>query len=106
MHRHRQEALRPELAMYNTTAIEKGYGQARKQYALLGVNTDWALQKLRDISISLHCWQGDDLSGFEKTGADIGGGLAVTGNYPGKARTPEELRADLQKAYSLIPGRH
>ena len=58
------------------------------------------------IPISLHCWQGDDVGGFENFGGTLGGGMVATGNYPGKARTPEELRADLEKAYSLIPGKH
>jgi L-rhamnose isomerase len=62
--------------------------------------------KLAGVPISLHCWQGDDVAGFENRGVELGGGLAVTGNYPGKARTPDELRADAAKAMSLIPGRH
>lgn len=65
-----------------------------------------ALRRLGTIPISLHCWQGDDVGGFERSGSEMGGGLAVTGNYPGKARTPDELRADLGKALSLIPGNH
>ena len=64
------------------------------------------LERLARIPISLHCWQGDDVGGFENTGEAIGGGLAVTGNYPGRARTPDELRADLDQALSLIPGTH
>ena len=71
-----------------------------------GVDTEHALAVLRDVPISLHCWQGDDVGGFEKSGAELGGGLAVTGNYPGKARTPAELRANLDMALALIPGRH
>src|SRR5437588_8902979 len=71
-----------------------------------GVDTEHALAVLRDVPISLHCWQGDDVGGFENVGAELGGGLAVTGNYPGKARTPDELRGDLDRALSLIPGRH
>src|SRR4051794_26753772 len=86
-------------------AIEKRYEMAREQYAQLGVNTDQALKRLKDVPISVHCWQGDDVGGFESAG-ELGGGLAVTGNYPGKARTPAELRSDLEKAFSLIPGRH
>jgi L-rhamnose isomerase len=86
-------------------AIEKRYELAREQYAQLGVNTDQALKRLKDVPISIHCWQGDDVGGFESAG-ELGGGLAVTGNYPGKARTPAELRSDLEKAFSLIPGRH
>jgi len=82
------------------------YDMAKARYALMGVDTDAALAKLATVPISLHCWQGDDVAGFEGAGGDIGGGLAVTGNYPGKARTADELRSDLDKAYSLIPGTH
>ena len=67
---------------------------------------DAALGRLSSISLSMHCWQGDDIRGFESSEDEIGGGLAVTGNYPGQARTPDELRADFEKALSLIPGRH
>jgi L-rhamnose isomerase len=86
--------------------IEQVYELAREQYAETGVDTDAAIERLASIAISLHCWQGDDVGGFENAGEEIGGGLAVTGNYPGKARTPDELRADLERAYSLIPGTH
>ena len=86
--------------------IENAYGLARERYALLGVDTDKALERLSTIAISLHCWQGDDVGGFEHTGGELGGGLAATGNYPGKARTADELRQDLDRAYSLIPGTH
>lgn len=79
---------------------------AREQYAEWGVDVDAALERLDSVAISLHCWQGDDVGGFENTGQAIGGGLAVTGNYPGKARTPDELRMDLEKALSLLPGSH
>src|SRR5262245_1655632 len=82
------------------------YISAREQYEELGVDTEQALSRLSTISISLHCWQGDDVGGFENMGESLGGGLAVTGNYPGKARTPGELRADLDKALSLVPGKH
>jgi L-rhamnose isomerase len=83
------------------------YQIARETYASLGVNTDEVLERLSSTPISLHCWQGDDVGGFENAGADLAGsGLAATGNYPGKARTPDELRRDLEKALSLIPGRH
>ncbi|RPH54804.1 MAG: L-rhamnose isomerase [Acidobacteria bacterium] len=85
--------------------IEAAYRLAAERYAELGVNTDAALVRLAAIPISLHCWQGDDVGGFESAGSEIGGGLAVTGNYPGKARTADELRADAEKAFSLIPGR-
>jgi len=84
----------------------KAYQFAQERYATLGVNTDHALKALATIPISLHCWQGDDAGGFENLGRTLGGGLVATGNYPGKARTPDELRGDLEKAYSLIPGRH
>src|SRR5439155_16581389 len=87
-------------------AVEKAYQLARERYAALGVETGRALERLRAVPISLHCWQGDDVGGFENAGQELGGGLAVTGNYPGKARTPDELRADAEKAFSLIPGRH
>jgi L-rhamnose isomerase len=86
--------------------IEKSYQLAKQRYAELGVDTDQALKKLAGISISMHCWQGDDVGGFENTGAALGDGLAVTGNYPGKARTPQQLRQDFEKATSLIPGKH
>lgn len=90
----------------STQQIESGYRAAQERYALLGVDTDRALKRLSEIAISLHCWQGDDVSGFENTGGDLGGGLAVTGNYPGKARNADELRSDLDLAYRLIPGDH
>ena len=86
--------------------IEAAYALAREGYARLGVHTDRALETLARISISLHCWQGDDVAGLENTGEALGGGLAATGNYPGKARNGDELRSDLDKAYSLIPGVH
>ena len=86
--------------------IESAYALARERYALLGVDTDKALEHLSSIAISLHCWQGDDVGGFEAPGGELGGGLAATGNYPGKARTADELRQDLDTTYSLIPGKH
>jgi len=83
------------------------YNAAREQYAALGINTDQALQRLTQTAISLHCWQGDDVGGFETTGASLtGSGLAATGSYLGKARTLAELRQDLEQAYRLIPGKH
>lgn len=90
----------------STDRIEAAYALARERYALLGVDTDRALQRLAATPISLHCWQGDDVAGFESSGGELGGGLAVTGNYPGKARNADELRQDLDQAYRLIPGRH
>jgi L-rhamnose isomerase len=83
------------------------YQTASDQYAELGIDTEKALEALGSISISLHCWQGDDVGGFEKDGASLsGGGIQVTGCHPGKARTIEELRADLDTALSFIPGKH
>ena len=89
-----------------STSTERAYEWARERYAELGVDTESVLAQLERVPISLHCWQGDDVGGFERTGSELGGGLAVTGNYPGKARTPDELRGDLEKALSLIPGKH
>ena len=89
-----------------TTATTDPFRIARDRYASLGVDVDRAMERLAGAPISLHCWQGDDVGGFEHSGSELGGGLAVTGNYPGKARTPDELRADIDKALSLIPGRH
>jgi len=86
--------------------IKQTYELAQDRYQALGVDTEKALRKLASISISLHCWQGDDVGGFENTNTALGGGLVATGNHPGKARTPDELRADLDKALSLIPGKH
>jgi len=86
--------------------IEDTYRLARERYAALGVDTDQALKTLARIPISPHCWQGDDVTGFESTETALGGGLAVTGDYPGKARTPAELRQDLDLAYRLVPGTH
>lgn len=86
--------------------LEKAYEIAKDQYAEAGVDTDKALERLATIPISLHCWQGDDVGGFENNGEDLGGGLAVTGAYPGKARTADQLRSDLDQTLALIPGKH
>ena len=93
----------PASAPHNT---EPAFRLARERYVALGVDVDRAMERVTRVPISLHCWQGDDVGGFEHSGSELGGGLAVTGNYPGKARTPDELRADIDKALSLIPGRH
>jgi L-rhamnose isomerase len=83
------------------------YPSARQCYAALGVDTEAALKTLERTPISLHCWQGDDVGGFEKPNAVLsGGGIQATGNYPGKARTIDELRADIEKVLSLVPGKH
>ncbi len=86
--------------------IEKFYELSKERYAEMGIDTDAALEKLAQTPISLHCWQGDDVGGFENTGGELTGGIQVTGNYPGRARTPEELRTDLDFAFALIPGKH
>ena len=88
------------------THVQRSYDLARERYAQLGVDTEAALAALSTVSLSLHCWQGDDVGGFENTGEALSGGIAATGNYPGKARTPDELRADLDQVYKLIPGSH
>ncbi len=85
--------------------VEERYLSAKEQYAAIGVDTEEAIQKLQSVAISMHCWQGDDVIGFD--GADsLSGGIQTTGNYPGKATTPQELMADIDKALSLIPGKH
>jgi L-rhamnose isomerase len=89
-----------------TMRVESAYRAASDRYAELGVDTSTALQRLARVSISLHCWQGDDVEGFEKFGSGLSGGIAATGNYPGKARTPDDLRGDAGLALSLIPGQH
>ena len=85
---------------------ELAYQFAKNRYADFGVDIDLAMQRLSAIPISIHCWQGDDVGGFENSGETLGGGIAVTGNYPGKALTSKQLRSDLEKALSLIPGKH
>lgn len=80
------------------------YQSAKEKYAKIGVDTEKALNTLKDISVSIHCWQGDDVGGFDSADA-LSGGIQATGNYPGKATTPEELMADIDKAFSLIPGK-
>ncbi|NNJ11475.1 L-rhamnose isomerase [Chloroflexales bacterium ZM16-3] len=87
-------------------AVRAAYELAQERYAALGVDTEAALARLAQVAISLHCWQGDDVGGFESDGGELSGGIAATGNYPGKARTADELRADLDVAYRLIPGNH
>lgn len=81
------------------------YEEAKQMYAGFGVDTDKALETLKNIPISMHCWQGDDVTGFDHEGP-LTGGIQATGDYPGKARTPEELMADIDKVLSLVPGKH
>ncbi|MBQ3723031.1 MAG: L-rhamnose isomerase [Bacteroidales bacterium] len=85
--------------------VLKAYEIAKERYAALGVDTEKVLAQLQDFHLSLHCWQADDVTGFESAG-DLTGGIQATGNYPGKARNMKELRADILKAKSLIPGNH
>jgi L-rhamnose isomerase len=92
--------------MGTDSVVESAYAMAREAYASCGVDTEAALTSLSTIAISLHCWQGDDVVGFERKRSTLGGGLATTGNYPGRARTATELRSDAAKAFSMIPGTH
>ena len=85
--------------------VNEKYLLAKEQYAAIGVDTDKALEILKNVPISMHCWQGDDVNGFEGA-TELSGGIQTTGNYPGKARSFEELKADIRKALSLIPGKH
>jgi len=87
--------------------IEQAYQIAKEQYAAIGVDTEAAMKKLKTIPVSMHCWQGDDVGGFEQAGGtELTGGIQTTGNYPGKARTLDELRSDIEKALNLVPGTH
>ena len=86
--------------------IIKAYEDAKTLYTSLGVNVEQAVEKLKNLSISIHCWQADDVTGFENPDGELTGGIQTTGNYPGKARTIEELKKDLEKVLSLIPGKH
>ena len=96
--------------MTRTSSVPKqrhdAYAIARERYAELGVDTEGALERLSKIPLSLHCWQGDDVGGFEVHGAASSGGIAATGNYPGRARSADELRSDLDQAFRLVPGNH
>lgn len=90
----------------NEKQVEAAYALAKNRYADFGVDTDQALKTLGGVAISLHCWQGDDVGGFEAARGALSGGIAATGNYPGKARNADELRADLDMVYRLVPGQH
>lgn len=93
--------------IYNETGINDNYQKAKALYESFGVDTDSVLEEMKKVSISIHCWQGDDVGGFEVGSAGlVGGGILATGNHPGKARNGDELRQDLTKALSLIPGKH
>ncbi|HEM6196981.1 TPA: L-rhamnose isomerase [Streptococcus suis] len=90
----------------NAEQLKQAYQVAKERYAAIGVDTDVALKKLQDIKITMHCWQGDDVKGFLSPEGDLTGGIMSTGNYPGAAKNPDQLRQDLEKAFSLIPGQH
>ena len=92
--------------MTNERNINQAYEMAKERYASLGVDTEKAMDQLQQIALSLHCWQTDDVMGFENQGGSLTGGIQVTGNYPGRARTIDEVRSDIIKATSLIPGKH
>lgn len=92
--------------MSDAKNVRAAFELASEQYEALGVDVQAALKQLSEISISVHCWQGDDVAGFEGEDVALGDGLAVTGNYPGRARNADELRSDLELAYSLMPGNH
>lgn len=92
--------------MKKNELIQKSYDIAKERYAAIGVDVDAALNKLQDIAISIHCWQADDVTGFENLGNVGGGGIQATGNYPGKARNIPELRSDIEKVLTLIGGTH
>ena len=84
--------------------LQQRYESAKETYAKIGVDTDAAIQKLKTVPVSLHCWQGDDVTGFDHDGP-LTGGIQTTGNYPGRARTPEELFEDMDQALRLMPGK-
>lgn len=86
--------------------VKNQFKDAKKEYERWGINVEDVFDKLKNVPISVHCWQGDDVGGFEANKESLSGGIDVTGNYPGKATTPEELRQDIEKALSLIPGQH
>ena len=85
-------------------SANEAYRIAKEIYAELGVDTEAAMARVAEIPVSMHCWQGDDVRGFENPDGDLTGGIQTTGNYPGRAKTIEQLRADFEKAASLIPG--
>lgn len=92
--------------MIKTSTVEQAYATAQERYAALGVDTEAAMKRLAAVPLSIHCWQGDDVRGLLNPAQELSGGIGVSGNYPGVARTPDQLTADLSKALSLIPGTH
>src|SRR6056297_370643 len=91
--------------MINKESIEKAYQNAKERYAEIGVDTDSVMKTMDITQISMHCWQADDVSGFENPEGDLSGGIQATGNYPGKASTIEQVMQDVEKAMSLLPGK-
>lgn len=91
--------------MNNRELVKSAYNIAKQQYAAIGVDTEAAIAKMKDVNISLHCWQADDVGGFESLNSQLSGGIQATGNYPGKASTIDEMRVDLEKVLSLLPGK-
>lgn len=89
-----------------TKTVEERYQEAKVRYAEIGVDTEAALQKLQEVKISMHCWQGDDVKGFLNPDGELTGGIMATGDYAGAAHTPDQLRQDMEKALALIPGKH
>ncbi len=89
-----------------TTQLEQAWELAKQRFAAVGIDVEEALRQLDRLPVSMHCWQGDDVSGFENPEGSLTGGIQATGNYPGKARNASELRADLEQAMRLIPGRN
>ena len=87
-----------------TTQLEQAWELAKQRFAAVGIDVEEALRQLDRLPVSMHCWQGDDVSGFENPEGSLTGGIQATGNYPGKARNASELRADLEQAMRLIPG--
>ena len=98
--------LKNQKKMRNHSDIEQKYAFAKEKFETIGVNVDAALAQLQAISLSLHCWQTDDVTGFENTNSQLSGGIQATGNYPGKARTIDEVRQDISKVKELLPGDH
>ncbi|MBQ8593737.1 MAG: L-rhamnose isomerase, partial [Bacteroidaceae bacterium] len=92
--------------MMKEELINKAYEIAKERYAALGVDTDKVLEQLQDFHLSMHCWQADDVKGFEVQAGALSGGIQSTGDFPGAARNIDELRQDVLKAKSLIPGTH
>ncbi|MDN3702353.1 L-rhamnose isomerase [Vibrio artabrorum] len=87
-------------------SLKNRYELSKSLYAKWGIDVDAVLEKLKGVKVSIHCWQGDDVTGFEEAAHELSGGISATGSYPGKATNAQELRADLDKALSLIPGKH